>query len=329
LTSPIGDSGIPPSENLRLVVQRESQAVPASKSLEVSEQEGVARLQRVRRLRVLYPRLERLCKPQLETFWVLGGRPGAFKTTVAWNLALNAAQSQQRVLFVSLEMTPAEMAVAAVTRYSGIPRARAEEALVENSQYPFSEEEKSKWQEGLDKFLSLRFTLRIHGAENGRNIGQILESARAVRYDGVFVDHLGMIGRGAGPEMVVLAAAIDRLRALSRGEVYPGYRPWVVATSQLNREIDKAEEERPPRLADFRGSARIEHDADVAIGLVKRRVSTDENDPRSYVDGFLLKNRQGPAPEILLWEANGATGFVTERTRQPEQQSLPQTTEER
>jgi len=301
---------------LRVVDSGKPQSA-ASKSLDEVRQEEIERLGRVRRIRVAYPRLERLCNPQSENFWVLGGRPGTFKTTLLWNLALNAARQQQRVLFVSLEMTPGEMALKAVTMYSGLPHRRVVEALVNDSAVPFTAEESIRWEAGEAQFLSLQFTLRIHGWQQGRSIRDVLGSACRSRFDVVALDHLGHIGRGSErPEFIVLAEAIDRLRALSRGEVLEGYRPLVIANSQLNREIDRAEEERFPRLSDFRLSSRIEHDADVVIGLMKRNASEDENNPMSYLDGFVLKNRDGQSPLVLLWEANGATGLITERTKQ-------------
>ncbi len=275
--------------------------------------ESLERLKRVVHLRVRYPRLERLCRPQSESFWVLGGRPGAFKTALLWNLALNAAEERQRVLFASLEMTPAEMGLLGLSLFSGLDRRRIETRFMPNG-IAFDEEQQVRWDKAVLRLQALMLTMRIHGADqHGRDLDDVLRSAARARFDAVFVDHLGMIGRDSGArELEILSFAIHRLRGLSRGEVAKNYRPWVCVTSQLNREIEKNEEERIPRLSDFRGSARIEHDSDVAIGLQKRRPPKDS--PTTFLDGFVLKNRHGPQPEILLFEANGATGLVTERT---------------
>lgn len=275
--------------------------------------ETIARLQRVSRLRTRFPRMERLCRPQSESFWVLGGRPGSFKTGLQWNIALNAAEERQRVLFVSLEMTPGEMGLLALAKFSGIKRERIESHFMPGG-VPFTSEERHRWDTAVVRLQGLELFLRIHGAEaHGRGVDDVLRAACRSRFDAVFVDHLGMVGRdGGGRELDVLSHAIHKLRGLSRGEVVKGYRPWVCATSQLNREIDKGDEDRIPRLADFRGSARIEHDTDVAIGLQKRRGA--EGGP-SLLDGFVLKNRHGACPEILLFEADGSIGLVTERRR--------------
>jgi replicative DNA helicase len=273
--------------------------------------QAVERLQRVNLRTVMLPRLERMCRPQGESFWVLGGRPGSFKTALLWNLALNAAVLRQRVLFVSLEMTLAEMALLALSKFSGLDRRRIEEAFRPETTMPLGDGEADAWESAREKFAGLQFTLRLHGHENGRDMRQIINSARSASYDAVMVDHLGMIGRDSnGRELDQLSAAIHGLRGLSRGEAIPGYRPWVVATSQLNREIDKGEESRIPRMADFRGSSRIEHDTDVAIGLQRR--PKEDDGPLYVLDAFVLKNRFGP-PGVMSFDANGATGLVVER----------------
>lgn len=285
--------------------------------------DSIAMLQRVNRLPVMYPRLQRICRPRSENFWVLGGRPGSFKTSLLWNLALNLTSRGRRALFVTLEMTPEEIALLAMAMFSGMERSRIEAhfALLQDDRVPFTPDEQHRWDEAVLRFQALEPVLRIHGAaRHGRDIDAIIRSACRARFDAVFVDHLGMIGReSGGAELTLLGEAIHRLRGLSRGEAMDDYRPWVCATSQLNREIDKSrdnenEEERIPRLSDFRGSARIEHDADVAIALSKRRRSLGSEAATTVLDGFVLKNRNGPCPAVVIWDANGPTGLITERT---------------
>lgn len=279
------------------------------------------RLSRVSPVRVMYPRLERLCRPRSESFWILGGRPGAFKTGLAWNLALNVAEQRQRALFVSLEMTTGQMGLLALTRFSGLERRRLEDAFMATATRPLDGIEQRKMEVAHDRINALALTLRLHGEQHGRDVDDVIRSATRSRFDAVFVDHLGMIGRDSGGrELDVLSQAIHRLRGLSRGEAVEGYRPWVVATTQLSREIDKGDAPRIPRMSDFRGSARIEHDADVAIGLQKRPHPSGD-DCMSLIDAFVLKNRNGECPAALCFEANGATGMITQH--EPKQ-SAPQ-----
>jgi hypothetical protein len=219
---------------------------------------------------------------------------------------------------VTLEMTPAELGLLAVSRFSGMERNRIAAAFDPADPQPFTESEAAAFEAARLKWEGFERFLRLHDAEaQGRDINQILRSATRARFDFVFVDHLGMIGRDSdGHELALLNDAIHRLRGLSRGEHHQGYRPWVVATSQFNREKDK--EDRIPRLSDFRGAARIEHDTDVVIGLQKRKRKEGDEGAWTQLDGFVLKNRNGPCPSVLLFDANGATGLVTERVAQTE-----------
>ncbi len=292
----------------------ESAPRPALMGPDQGMEATLARLKRTRPLSLRFPRLEHLCAPQSENFWVIGGRPGSFKTALLWNLALNMAEAKQRALFVSLEMTPAELFHVALARFSGIARRRIAQALGPE-QVRFSAAEVASWDRAIERLFVLETHLRVHGADElGRDVDDVLASACRARFDAVFIDHLGMIGRDSnGRELDVLSNAVNRLRGLSRGEVTAGYRPLVVASSQLNREIDKGDEERLPRMSDFRGSARIEHDADVAIALQKRK---GDEDGRAIVDAWILKNRNGEQPALVMFDANGATGMLTERRRE-------------
>ena len=273
---------------------------------------------RSRRLSLLMPRTDFRLLPRSERFWVIGGRPGHFKTQLLWNMALNLALQKRRVLFASLEMTPGEMAMMALARFSRIPLDRIDRANApEADRVAFSAEEEAAFEDARTKYQSLDFSLRVHGGDSfGRSIADIQASAMRFRYDAVMVDHLGMIGRDSGgSELDALSRSIHWLRGLARGEVAQGYRPFVIATSQLNRDIDKdsGDEPRAPRLSDFRGSARIEHDSDMA--MVLRKQAHDGEGPAT-LDAFVLKNRKGRCPMVIQYEAQGAICHIVERRRE-------------
>lgn len=261
--------------------------------------------------------MERLCPPQSERLWVIGGRPGNFKTQTMWNLALDLAERRQRVLFVSLEQTAQEAALQATARFSRIPLDRIQLAHNADAGVHLTDAEEDALQKAESRFEKLDLFLRLHNAEtHGRTLPDVLRSATRARFDAVFVDHLGMVGRGSGKrELDAIPEAIDGLRGLARGEVARGYRPFVCVTSPLKRKDPKPGEREPmPELGDFRGSSNIESDADFAMILRKReRDEGDESDAPITVDGFVLKNRWGRCPLILQFEAQAAICFVNER----------------
>lgn len=291
---------------------------------------GFENIRRSRQLRTYYPRMTRLCPPTSERLWFLGGRPGHGKTALAWNLAVDMATRGQRVLFVSLEQTTAELAIQAASRFSRIPLDRLYQAHNADSGVLLTDEEQGRIDAAVAKIASLDLWLRMHGAEqHGRSIESVLRSATRARFDGIFVDHIGMLGRGGrGSDIDMLPRSIDAMRGLCRGEVVKGYRPFVCCTSPLNRDCErdgdsKAAADRIPRLSDFRGSGLIESDADLAMIVRKRqRVVGDDDTSPDLVDGFVLKNRQGRSPLVLLFEMQGAINTVIER-RPDEPQAAP------
>lgn len=280
----------------------------------------VEALRRLVRVPLLFPALERICAPASGRFWVLGGRPGSYKTVTMWNMAVNAARQKRRVLFVSLELTPGELALQALARFSGLGIRRIQAAHSEEEPHPFSDVERGRFDLAMAQLQELELHLRLHGGDtHGRSIRQVTESATRHRYDAVFLDHVGMIGRGdPRQEMVVLSEAIDRLRALTDGEVVKGYTPFLLMATPLSRDIERGRPvkkgaEREPRMSDFRGSGRLESDADVGIILRKVQLKEEDRGAVDIVEALVVKNRQGPHPRLVQLVANGDTCLVAER----------------
>jgi replicative DNA helicase len=269
-----------------------------------------------------FPTMDRVCSPSSGRLWVIGGRPGAFKTGLVWNMAVNAAQSKRRALVVSLEVTPGELALMAVARFSGLGTRRIVAAHAEEHPLRFTPIELERFERARETLRSLDLYLRLHGAAtHGRNLADVMASATRHRYDAIFVDHIGMIGRGAGQreELQLLGEAVDRLRALTDGEVVKGYTPFVCMTTPLNRESEREKsrgkegERRFPRMSDFRGSSRLESDADAGIVLEKRDLGGENDSPVAIVEALVVKNRHGPHPKFFQLVANGETQLVRER----------------
>lgn len=259
--------------------------------------------------------MDRLCPPRHARLAFIGGQPGNYKTQLMWNMALDMALLKQRVLFVSLEQTPGELAAQAVCRFSRIPLDRLERAQADDGAR-LSDAEEASFVEASQKLASLDMHLRMHGADDhGRSLQDVIGSATRNRFDAIFIDHIGMIGRDDGDELKQLSQAIDKLRALARGSVVAGYRPFVCATTPLKRDSATADEDSLPAITDFRGSNRLEYDSDMAMILRKlpRKNPADESDEPDQVNAYVLKNRKGRCPVVLLFEAQGAISLVTER----------------
>jgi hypothetical protein len=247
-------------------------------------------------------------------------------------MVLQIADLGGKALFESLEMDLGYLGVLAVARFSGLDKDRIAEAKRKEHPIPFNPQEYDQWAYGDERYRNLSRNLRLHGPDNGRTLHDVLTNACKHGFDVVAVDHVGMMDRDSGNEMQVLNRNIDHLRALSHREINKHYGPWVIATSQFNREIEKSPGERDPRLSDFRAAARIEHDADVAIGLKKTKLADLDSESSMFgIEAHVLKNRFGPSPLMILYGVNGQTNGIEEqiktpppqKQRVPKQQKLP------
>lgn len=283
-------------------------------SLDVALKQGMEEIRRSKPLRTLWPRMQRLCQPTSGRFWVFGGKPGNYKTQVMWNLAVDMASRQHRVLFISLEEEAWAMSLSAVSRFSRIARDRLRAAELAGDAEMLTSGEVESLAKAEEKARGLEFYLRLHGAEkHGRSTNDVLRSACRSRFDAIFIDHLGMMARQEIDEFKEIPRAVDQLRGLTRGEVVGDYRPFVCVSSPLNRARPEAgDEDDIPKMSDLRGSSRIESDADLVMILQKRKADEESNAP-DIVDGFVVKNRQGRCPLVLIFDADGATCTVTER----------------
>jgi replicative DNA helicase len=293
----------PPSQKL-------SETPAPLRSLSQSAAEGRDQASRSVRLRTAWPRLSRLCPPRSGRIWLVGGAPGAYKTQLALNLALDMATLKQRVLFVTLELTMGEIGMAALARASGVPLDRLDRAFGRERLELTAQEDESV-AAAQERLAATELYLRVHGAErHGHSLDEILRSATRNRFDAVFVDHLGMVDRGGrGGELEAIPRAADALRRLCRGRVVSDYAPFVCVTTPLSR---KRDEDEHPKLSHLRGSGNLEYDADVAV-VVQKRAQPEESTAPDVVDGYVLKNRQARCPVVLQFEAHGATCHVTER----------------
>jgi len=315
--SQVSDDKIPlsdePSSRPKQSSTRPLLSVPLI-SLDAALKEGLEQLRHQKPLHTMWPRMERLCQPTSGRFWVIGGRPGNYKTQVMWNLALDMASRQHKVLFLSLEEEPWAMSLAASARFSQIPRDRLRAAELAGDAEFLTSAEVETLNAAEEKLRGLEFHMRLHGADkHGRSLNAVLRSACRSRFDAVFVDHLGMVARQGPREFDEIPKAVDSFRALARGELAPDYRPFVCIASPLNRVREQTgDEDDLPQMSDLRGSGRIESDADLVMILQKRKQDEESNQP-DVLDGFVVKNRHGRCPVVLLFEANGATCSITER----------------
>lgn len=222
---------------------------------------------------------------------ILAARPSVGKTALALAIARNILETQAGVLFVSYEMTAAEIVERLIAIVSAIP---------------------------MDDFRRMRNSVQdaarqidrlpLYVDDSQPNINQLCATIRIASRKGVrlvVADYLQLIppedSRAMRETQVASVSRKLKQVALSCGVT-------VLALSQLNRQVENRDNPRP-RLSDLRESGAIEQDADI-VGMLWR--PNKDGGPDKGADNVacvdLAKNRNGRCGQIeLAWHGPTAT----------------------
>ena len=226
---------------------------------------------------------------------VIAGRPGTGKTTLAGNIAHDAATNGKTVAFFTLEMGAPELVDRFAVR-------RAGKAVVGEDQRRTNDIVVQ-----IDKIAKER-SLHIYEGDDARGVAQIeaicrLLAASPGGLDLIVVDYLQLVAPPSDtrrePREQQVAAMSRRCKLLGVELNCP-----MILLAQLNRESEK--EDRRPRLSDLRESGSIEQDADRVWFLYAPKPGPSESlaaedASESKVALYQCKARNGPAGiEILL-----------------------------
>lgn len=235
--------------------------------------------------------------------WVIAGRPGMGKTTLAVNMATrisvglktkwnnshqSGAKYEGRVVdFYSFEQPTEviiEKAVSARAKFGVC--AEMEKAVKfdhENARH-------------LEIRRSMEFVadlpIRIH--EQRMDIDMFCADVRH-RDDTevIFIDYLQLFlpSRRGQPKIETVSEVTERLMEMAKERNIP-----IVLLCQMNREYER-DKRRPPRMSDLRDSGTIEQDAHTVIMLWEGEETVDSqfsSEPFSTVSLRMAKNRGGP-----------------------------------
>ena len=236
---------------------------------------------------------------------ILAARPSLGKTSLALNIARNAAVGQgARVAIFSLEMSAGQLAQRLLACESGVDSTRLR--LGEHTE---SEERRIMHAMGVlaegEMYID---DMAVQRVSEIRGKAHRLHRERPL--DFIIVDYLQLIQGGAGrnDNRVSEVSEISRaLKGLARE-----LDVTVLACSQLSR----APEQRVPHipmLSDLRESGSIEQDADVVMFIYREDVYTTEEEwqrvhpEKQYPEGI--------AQVIIAKHRNGPTGMVHMRFR--------------
>ena len=259
---------------------------------------------------------------------ILAGRPGMGKTSLATNIAFNAAQRYQRDIedgippekslgaptaFFSLEMSADQLATRILAEQSGVVGHKIRSGSL-------SRDEFNQFARAAAELENL--PLYIDDTP-GLTIAALRTRARRMkRKHGIgliIVDYLQLLqgsGRGGNDNRVQEISEISRgLKTLAKELNVP-----VMALSQLSRAVEQREDKRP-QLADLRESGSIEQDADIVLFVYREEYYIAAREPKgengdAKIDDAYNKWQQEmqeafqKAELIIAKQRHGATGKV-------------------
>lgn len=226
---------------------------------------------------------------------ILAARPAVGKTTMALQIATDAAASHRPAAMFSLEMPSSELLQRAACSRARVDSARARQGRLDQSERACLLKAASAI-EGLPLFLD---------DQTGATVAGVAAAVRALhsreKVSLVVIDYLQLMSGGKFENRNVEVSAISRgLKRLALELRIP-----ILALSQLTREPER--QSRTPTLADLRDSGSIEQDADIVVFLHAER---DQTGPTVEVRAIVAKNRTGPTGKVTLGFERRITRFV-------------------
>lgn len=230
--------------------------------------------------------------------YVVGGRPGSGKSTVALMMAMHAAtESRKHSLVVSREMPTADVT-------GRLLAAGAEVPLSGINARTLTDEARARIRDYVKR--AARPSIAVDA--RARTLGAVKALARTHHHrrglDVLVVDYLQLVrtdtpSRSREQEVAEVSRQLKEL-ALELDCA-------VVVPAQLNRESTRRADGRPT-MADLRDSGQVEQDADAVILL--HRTLDPAGNPTGTIVLIVDKNRHGPTGEVPLTWRGGYGAIV-------------------
>lgn len=262
---------------------------------------------------------------------ILAGRPGMGKTSLATNIAFNAARRWMRdmadgippsesvgakVAFFSLEMSADQLAT----------RILAEQSRISSESLRMGKISRAEFGQLAQAAAELENLPLFIDDTGGLSISALHTRVRRLqrRHNNelglVVVDYLQLLtagGKGDGNRVQEISEISRGLKTLAKDMNVP-----VLALSQLSRAVESREDKRP-MLSDLRESGSIEQDADMVWFVFREDYYTAAREPKRPVEGDNAKVFEdhaawasdmervyGLAELIVAKQRHGATGKV-------------------
>ncbi len=267
-----------------------------------------ARGQEVTGLRTHYTLLDRLTSGfQPSDLVIIAARPSMGKTSLAMNIAENAAIEDGKVVGVfSLEMSKEALLMRMLASVAQVDAHKLRTGFL-------GKEDMQKLTHAMEKLMHAKLYI---DDTPGISVTEMRSRARRLKnqeghLDVLIVDYLQLmsavpIGGKRFENRTQEVSAISRgLKAIAKELKVP-----VVALSQLSRAPESRGGDHRPQLSDLRESGSIEQDADVVAFIFREEVyKKDDPDLEGIAEIIVAKQRNGPTDTIKLAFIKRSTRF--------------------
>ena len=244
---------------------------------------------------------------------IIAGRPSMGKTSLATNIAFNAAQKLQdsgkksSVAFFSLEMSSEQLSTRIISEQARISSNDIRRGRISDDQFDkFLETSKNIAE--LPLYIDETPAISIAALSNrSRRI------KRLFGLDMIVVDYIQLM-RGTtynkDGRVQEISQITQGLKAIAKELAVP-----VVALSQLSRQVEQRDDHKP-QLADLRESGSIEQDADVVMFVYREGYYLSRKEPREatveHAEWQAKMNEVAHLAQIIIGkQRHGPIGNVT------------------
>ncbi len=222
---------------------------------------------------------------------IVAGRPSMGKTTLAINIAENAALGEGKPVAVfSMEMSMEQLAFRMISSLGRVDQSHLRNGRFSDEDWPRINGAIQQMAEApvfIDDTPALTPTeVRARARRLQREHGLSL----------IVIDYLQLMSvSGTKENRATEISEISRsLKALARELRLP-----IIALSQLNRSVEQRTDKKPV-MSDLRESGAIEQDADLILFIYREEVYDQDTARKGIADISIAKQRNGPTGEFPL-----------------------------
>jgi len=215
---------------------------------------------------------------------IIAGRPSMGKTAFAFQIGLNMAMSGHTVLAFTLEMSRHQITERALAQVGNLELSKILSGGIEGDDY-------HALSAAAGKLHQIPFLIDDTAAISIQDIATKARiQAKTTGLSAIIVDYLqimGYVGRDVSRNEK-LSEISRQAKALAKE-----LNVTFVLLSQLNREVEKRQNDKRPLMSDLRDSGAIEQDADVVIMMYRDQYYDPGTELHGYAEALVRKNRNG------------------------------------